>query len=119
MKSLLKRACAVGLFGTFAGLGFAADVDGILIDKICSAKALGGGQKAAKEHDRDCALTAGCQKSGYGVYTSDGKFLSFDAAGNTKAIAALKASKKADDLRVKVTGDVEGDSIKVASLKLQ
>jgi len=119
MKRLLRSACVLGMLGSFAGLAFGADVDGILIDKMCSAKALSGGQKAAKEHDRDCATAAACQKSGYGIYTSDGKFLSFDAAGNTKAIAALKASKKTDDLAVKVTGDVQGDTIKVASLKLQ
>jgi hypothetical protein len=119
MKSLLKSACCLGLFCSFAGLSLAADVDGILIDKMCSAKALSGGQKAAMEHDRDCALTAGCQKSGYGVYTSDGKFLSLDAAGNTKAIAALKASKKKDNLTVKITGDIQGDSINVTNLKLQ
>jgi hypothetical protein len=58
-----------------------------------------------------------CQQSGYGVFTEDNKFLVFDTAGNTKALAALKKSKK-DDLKVTVTGDVQGDTIKVASLKL-
>jgi hypothetical protein len=59
-----------------------------------------------------------CQQSGYGVYTADNKYLTFDDAGNTKAIAALKKSKKKDDLKVTVTGDVQGDTIKVANLKL-
>jgi hypothetical protein len=40
-------------------------------------------------------------------------------AGNAKAIAALKASKKKDNLRVKVTGELEGETIKVSALKLQ
>jgi hypothetical protein len=45
--------------------------------------------------------------------------LSFDAAGNEQAVAALKSSKKKDNLKVKVSGEVDGDTIKVASLKLQ
>jgi hypothetical protein len=102
-----------------AGLASAAQVNGVLMDKMCSSKAVSGGQKAASSHDRDCATSPACEKSGYGVYTSDGKWLTFDDAGNKKAIAALKASKKADDLKVTVMGDVSGDSIKVASLKLQ
>ena len=90
------------------------------MDKMCSAKATsGGGQKAAAAHDRECAMAPACEKTGYGVYTSEGKWLDFDAAGNQKAIAALKASKKADNLNVTVKGDVSGHTIKVASLKLQ
>ena len=34
-------------------------------------------------------------------------------------LAALKASKKNDNLKVKVSGEIDGDAIKVASLKLQ
>jgi hypothetical protein len=113
MKRLL---CCMGLV---AGLASAAQVNGVLIDKMCSSKAISGGQKAAAEHDKDCALADPCQKSGYGVYTSDGKYLTFDEEGNKKALAALKATKKTDELKVTVTGDVDGDKIKVASLKMQ
>ena len=78
-----------------------------------------GGQKAAAEHDRDCALANACQRSGYGIYTADNKWLNFDADGNKQALAALKASTKKDDLKVTVEGDVQGDTVKVKSLKLQ
>ena len=60
-----------------------------------------------------------CQQSGYGVVTSDNRFLAFDASGTAKVLDALKASSKKDNLKVSVTGDVQGDTIKVASLKLQ
>jgi hypothetical protein len=60
-----------------------------------------------------------CQCSGYGVFTYDTtKFLSFDAAGNQKALALIQASKKEDDMRVEVTGEIDGDKIKVSALKL-
>jgi hypothetical protein len=52
-------------------------------------------------------------------FTAENKHLVFDAAGNEQAIAALKASNKKDNLKVKVSVEVAGDMIKVASLKLQ
>jgi len=42
----------------------------------------------------------------------------FDPDGNAKVLAALKASDKKDHLRVNVSGDVPGDTIKVTSVKL-
>jgi hypothetical protein len=114
-----------------AGLGAAAcaeQVQGVLLDKQCSSKAevrmvpgprLEGGMIVAESHTRECALMPECQKSGYGVFTYDNKFLAFDENGNRLALAAIKASKKIDDLQVEVTGQVNGNIIKVASLKLQ
>ena len=58
-------------------------------------------------------------QGGYGVFTADNKYLVFDAAGNEQAAAALKSSKKKDNLKVKVSGEVTGETIKVASLTLQ
>ena len=119
--------CVPALFAAFAAVASAAQVQGILIDQMCSSKAevrivsgprLEGGMIVAEAHTRQCALMPACQKSGYGVFTYDNKFLKFDPAGSRKALAALKASKKEDDLKVEVTGEIQGDTIKVASLKL-
>jgi hypothetical protein len=108
----------------------AAEIKGILLDKNCSSKAeesissdpsgpeIAGGMLAAEAHTRECLRAPACEKSGYGVYTADRKFLQFDAAGNRKAIEALKLSKRESDIRVDVTGEVQGDTIKVVTLKL-
>jgi hypothetical protein len=50
---------------------------------------------------------------------SDGKFLKLDEGGNAKALAALKASEKEKDLKVKVDGKLEGETIQVDSLALE
>ena len=50
---------------------------------------------------------------------AENKHVVLDAAGNEQAIAALKASNKKDNLKVKVSGEAAGNMIKVASLKLQ
>jgi hypothetical protein len=122
--SILCNAC---FFGLLAGAASAAEVQGVLIDQACSAKAevrlvpgprIEGGMIVAEAHTRECALMPACQKSGYGVFTNDNKFLKFDEAGNRKALGALKVSQKVDDLKVEVTGEIQGDTIKVTSLKL-
>ncbi len=104
------------------------DIKGVLMDQKCSGTAdlrisgssglLVGGRIVAEAHTRQCALMPQCVKSGYGVYTSDNKFLTFDASGNRKALAALRATKQLDDLEVEVTGKVNGESIRVSTLKL-
>jgi hypothetical protein len=106
----------------------AADIKGVLMDQMCSGKAdlrisgatgnLVGGRIVAEAHTKECALKPACQKSGYGVYMDGNKFLKFDAAGDRKALAAIRASKKLDDFEVEVTGEVKDDTIKVATLKI-
>jgi hypothetical protein len=83
-----------------------------VVDVACSKKVAAD----PDSHTRDCALM--CEKSGYGIVTPDKKFLKFDADGNAKVLAALKASDKKDHLRVNVSGDVQGDTMKVTSVKL-
>src|SRR5215469_7976044 len=93
--------------------------EGVLMDKMGSMKTVKDGHKAATIHARQCAMMPNCEKSGYGVFTAENKHLVLDAAGNEQAIAALKAPNKKDNLKVKVSGEVAGNMIKVASLKLQ
>jgi hypothetical protein len=114
-RSLTRLFLLTGLAAVLS----AAEVEGVLMDKMCSLKAVKDGQKAATMHTRQCAIMPDCEKSGYGVFTTDNKFLVFDAAGNEQAAAALKSSKKKDNLKVKVSGEVTGDTIKVARLALQ
>lgn len=102
----------LGLFA-LAGIAAAETFNNVpVVDANCSKKVAGN----PDSHPRDCALK--CQASGYGIITSDQKFLKFDAAGNQQIVTALKTSDKKDHLRVDVTGDVQGDTLKVTSVKL-
>ena len=107
MKKQLLRSFIV--VGAFAMAAHAEEIKGILMDQMCSGKAdlrisgatglLVGGRIVAEAHTRECLLMPECQKSGYGVYTSDNKFLKFDEAGNRKALAAIKSVEQAGRLR--------------------
>jgi hypothetical protein len=109
---MLASLLALGLMATPAFAANQTFNDVSVVDVACSQKAAAD----ADSHTRECALT--CQKSGFGIVTADKKFLKFDDAGNAKVLAELKASDKTDHLRVNVSGDVKGDTIKVTSVKL-
>ena len=83
-----------------------------LIDTMCSAKV----KDKPDSHTVSCALA--CERGGYGIVAADGTYLKFDAAGNKKAIAALKATKQTDHLRATVVGERDGETIKVKALSL-
>jgi hypothetical protein len=83
-----------------------------VIDVNCHTKFA----KDTDAHPRACALK--CSASGYGIFTQEGKYLKFDRKGNEEILSELKASDRKDHLRVDVAGDVEGDMLKVTSVKL-
>ena len=83
-----------------------------VVDVNCSMKAAAD----PDSHTRACALK--CAASGFGIVTKDNQFLKFDAEGNKTITEALNASDKKDHLRVDVSGDVQGDTLKVTSVKL-
>ena len=119
MKTTERLIAVFALMVTFAWALPAAELEGVLMDKMCSAKAMQeGGQKAAAMHKKDCALMPDCVKSGYGVVTADNRFIALDAEGNKKAEQALRASKKTDNIRVKLTGEQSGDTFQVKSVKI-
>jgi len=88
------------------------------------AETLNGTLVAVMRKDKDLAglttkCAVGCAKSGFGLVTGEGKFLKFDEAGNAKALAALKATKKESDLKAKVDGTVDGDNVQVSSIDIE
>ena len=109
----MKKLLTLTLMAAFSLPMLAAEwKDAALVDVQCSTKA----KADPDSHSRQCAL--GCSKSGFGIYTSDGKFLKLDTKGNEQAMEALKKTDKKDHLRVNVKGQQSGDTIKVESLSL-
>ena len=109
---ILASLLAVGLLATPALAETKTFNDVSIVDVACSKKAAA----SADAHTRQCAI--GCKDSGFGIVTTDNKFLKFDADGNAKILEQLNGSDKTDHLRVNVSGEVKGDTIKVESVKL-
>src|SRR3989442_5299197 len=107
MKKLAILTVAAWMLSVAA---FAETLNGTLVDVMCKDKDLAG-------HTTKCEL--GCAKSGFGLVLGDGKLVKFDEAGNAKALAALKATSKEKDLKAKVTGTMDGDTVQVQSIEIQ
>src|SRR4029453_13092075 len=101
MPSTLMRVVMISLAVTSLPLVAAAETwnDVSVIDTLCLSKVKADPDK----HPVTCALQ--CAKGGYGLLTTDGAYLKFDAAGNEKTVAALKATKKTDHIRATVVGE--------------
>src|SRR5216684_8886866 len=107
MKRILLLSAGVSLLSIGA---FAESWNGTLVDVMCKGKDLAS-------HTTKCAV--GCAKGGYGLVLPDGKFVKLDETGNAKALAALKATTKEKDLKAKVTGSLDGDTVKVSAIEIQ
>ncbi len=83
-----------------------------LVDEMCHDQV----KANADAHPASCALK--CADSGYGIFTSDGKWLKLDDKGNQQAVAALKKTKRKNHIRANAAGTLEGDTIHLASLSI-
>lgn len=104
MKKILLACVSSGL------LAAADSWTGTVVDVMCKGRDLSG-------HTKDCAVK--CAKGGYGLVLADGKFVKFDESGNARALKALKDLTKEKDLKAKVTGSLDGDVIKVATIQFE
>ncbi len=84
-----------------------------LVDTMCHQKVKNDPDK----HTTSCALA--CAGGGYGILLEDGSFLKLDKEGNDKAVAALKNTKRRDHLRATVTGERQGETVKVQTLAIE
>ncbi len=101
------------LFSILAITGGAAMADtwtGSVVDVMCKGKDLAN-------HTKSCSVS--CAAGGYGLVLSDGKFVKFNETGNSKALAAIKATTKEKDLKAKVTGTLDGEVINVTAIEIQ
>lgn len=114
------RRIVLVLFTAMALSAFAAEtkVQGYLVDLACASEE---GQKPGfgAKHSKMCLEMPDCAKSGYGVLTDDKKVIKFDAASNAKAKQFIAGMKKDKDIKVNVTGTVDGERMAVSKIELQ
>jgi hypothetical protein len=114
------RKLTLVLLVTVALGAFAAEtkVQGYLVDLACAAEE---GQRPGfgAKHSKECLQMPDCVKSGYGLLTDDKKVIKFDAASNEKAKQFIADLQKNKDIKVNVTGTVNGDNITVTKIELQ
>ena len=98
--------------------GWAADLQGVLADWNCTERMVKGGREKTLKDDPGCSLMKNSDRSGYGLITRDKKYYKLDDAGNNIARLLLKNTPHKDNLTVVVSGDIDGDTIKVTNMTM-
>ena len=89
-----------------------------LIDISCATERADDLATLRIKHTRKCLQMPECEKSGFGLLTSDNKVIRFDAAGNEKAKALIASTQQEKEIQVKASGRLEGDLLTVKKLSL-
>ena len=114
------KKLAIILFTAASLTAFAAEttIKGYLVDIAC---AMDEGQRPdfGVKHSKNCLQMPECASSGYGVLTDEKKVIFFDKAGSEKARKFIDSLSKSNDIKVTVTGSLDGDHLTVNKIELQ
>ncbi len=120
-KTLLTKTFSKMLSGGclilgLAGLASAADIQGVVADWNCVKPMVKNGRESTLKQNRNCSMMKNYNRSVYGLITDDKKFYKLEDPGNAKIHQLLKGTQDKDNLKVIVTGDIQGDTIKVINI---
>ncbi len=113
-----KTVCLALLALGFAGLACGGDIQGVVADWNCVKPMVRNGREKALKDNRSCSLMKNYSRSAYGLITDDKKFYRLDDAGIARVKELLKNTPDKDNLKVIITGDVEGGLLKVSNISL-
>jgi hypothetical protein len=102
------------LIGT--GPAAAAQMQGVLADWACVQPMVHDGRAKVLKRNSACSLNKNYSRAAYGLITDDKRYYKLDEAGRGWALKLLKDTGDKDNLRVIVTGDIDGDTIHVQSM---
>jgi len=114
---VMSRATAAFLLGVL-GVGTvpAADIQGVIADWNCVKPMVKNGRDKVLKQNRNCSLMTNYSREGYGLITTDRKVYKLDDAGRAWALRLLKDTPDKDNLKVVVSGDIDGDTLHVKNM---
>jgi hypothetical protein len=111
------RIGLVALLGAVLGIAASAtEIQGVLADWTCVKPMVKDGREKTLLRNQKCSLKTSYSREAYGLITVDKKFYKLDDAGRGWALRLLKDTQDKDNLKVVVTGDIEGDIIHVKNM---
>ena len=114
----VRRTLSIGcLLVGWAGLMSADQIQGVVADWNCVKPMVRDGREKTLRDNRGCSMMKNnYQRSAYGLITDDKKFYRFDDSGNPKILQLLKDTPDKDNLKVVVSGDINGNTIKIVTI---
>ena len=101
-----------------AGLSQAAQIQGVITDWSCTQRMVQDGREHVLRRDRGCSLMKNYKRDAYGIITSQNKYFRLDDPGNQHILQLLENTPDKDNLKVVVSGDIQGDTIKVSNITI-
>jgi hypothetical protein len=116
---VVRRALAVsGLVLMLACVSQAAEIQGVIADWSCGQDMVKNGRESTLKSRRECSLMKNYNRQAYGLITEERKLYRLDDPGNQHIRQLLKNTPDKDNLKVVVTGDVQGSTIKVTNITM-
>ena len=94
----------------------AADLQGIIADWNCVKPMVKDGREKVLKQNRNCSMMTNYSREAYGLITVDKKFYRLDDAGRAWALKLLKDTPDKDNLKVVVSGEIDGGTIHVKTM---
>jgi hypothetical protein len=113
---LSRRAAAFLILSLLPVSAPAADLQGVIADWNCVKPMIKDGREKVLKQNHNCSLMTNYSRAGYGLITGDKKFYRLDDSGRAWALKLLKDTPDKDNLKVVVTGDIDGDTIHVKNM---
>ncbi len=114
LRTLSVFCLTLGLSAICSGV----ELQGLVVDWSCAKQMVQDGREKTFRNNRRCSLMKNYQRPAYGLITDDNKFYKLDDPGNQHILQLLKNTPDKDDLKVVVTGDVDGDTVRVANITM-
>ena len=115
--SALSVSCAYAADVVISTAPQVATYSGDIIDNTCVQSNQNNLANIAPTYSKDNALMPGCAKSGYSLYTTEGKLLEFGNRSNKKVEEFLK--KPYSTVRVTVTGRIVNNKLSLTTIENQ
>ncbi len=96
-----------------SGALHAAEIQGVVADWKCTESMVRHGREQILKQDSSCSLVKNSDRDEYGLISDTKHFFRLDAEGNKRVKLLLHDSHDKDNLKVIVTGTLEGNLIKV------
>jgi hypothetical protein len=101
------------------GAASAASFQGVVVDRSCAVDMVKNGRANTLKAKPECSMNGGKYvRSSYALITEEKKLYYLDDKGNKQAVTLLKNTPDPDQLKILVTGDLNGQTIKVQDMSM-
>jgi len=114
LRTLSVFLLTLGISGALSG----AELQGLVVDWKCAKQMVQNGREKTFKDNRRCSLMKNYRRPAYGLLTDDKKFYRLDDPGNQHILQLLRNTPDKDNLKVVVTGDIDGDTIRVTNITM-